>query len=271
MPEQVTRAAVPTSSSALSLTCDGPVAVIAFDAPELFNGIDESNLDRFPRMIGDAAASGAQYLVLRGGARQFCSGASSALLRTLAESAPAARVAIIRRAQRWVKALLESPMLTVAAVDGLVAGAGFDLALAFDARLFGSATRMNLWYAKLGVIPDLGGIDLLSDRIGHQRALEFYARSATLSRDDAVALGWGEAMDSWPESAAAWRKDLTRRFPVEASSFAAAKAFALAPLLERLGPRQEAAALLQANLFSTEHFRETAGRIALLKKALSRA
>lgn len=262
-------AATQVPPPSLALAVADSVAIITFDAPELLNGIDASNLNCFPRLVAEAASADARYLVVRGGARHFCSGASAALLRNLTDSTPAARIEVISRAQKWVTSLLECPLPTVGAVDGLVAGAGFDLSLAFDLRLFGPATRMNIWYAKLGVIPDLGGFDLLSDRMGCQRALELYARSATLTQADVVGLGWGEGMDRWPDDHAAWLKELTRRLPVEAAAFAAAKEFALAPLLEKLKPRQEAAGILQAQLFGEERFRERVERITALQRALT--
>jgi 2-(1,2-epoxy-1,2-dihydrophenyl)acetyl-CoA isomerase len=272
MPRKLDQESPPKSEETeMDLSVTGDVATIRFGSSSEFSAIDLSNLDVFPDLVRRAESiPGTRYLVVRGSARCFCSGASPALLQKLMSCGHVYGESIIKRAQRWVLALLHSRLATVASIDGLVAGAGCDLALAFDHRLFGPRTRMNLWYAKLGIIPDLGGLDLLIDRFGRLRALEMYARSTTWTQADVVRLGLGDPMNHSPSDDGEWLPLLEKRLPIEPASFAMAKRFTLSPFLGEFESRQGMAASLQAKLFEKPSVQQRLRKVVALQAARGR-
>jgi hypothetical protein len=102
--------------------------------------------------------------------------------------------------------------------------------------------------------------------VGHQQALEYYARSATWSQTDAVALGLGEALNDWPKTQSAWLDLLAKRLPLARLSFSRAKSLALAPLLHEFGGHLEAVSSVQAELFGTADVRSEVERVIALQK-----
>ncbi|GAB3460690.1 enoyl-CoA hydratase-related protein [Azotobacter salinestris] len=79
----------------------------------------------------------------------------------------------VRRGQALFSALENLPFPTVAAVNGLALGGGFELALAADFRVLAVDARVGLPEVKLGVCPSCGGTVRLSRLIGAEAALDW--------------------------------------------------------------------------------------------------
>jgi enoyl-CoA hydratase len=68
-------------------------------------------------------------------------------------------------------------------------GAGLNLALSCDIRIAGSDARFGATFTKIGLHPGGGCSWFLVDAIGRERALRILLEGATLTADEAVALG----------------------------------------------------------------------------------
>lgn len=64
--------------------------------------------------------------------------------------------------QRAIRAIVNSTVPVLAAVDSAAVGLGFDLALAYDHRLIGPAGSCMQGWGRIGLIPGTGGVLLLS-------------------------------------------------------------------------------------------------------------
>ena len=69
-------------------------------------------------------------------------------------------------AYTWLE---EAPYATIAAVRGYALGAGLQLALACDIRVFAAGTKAGLLELKYGILPDLGGTQRLPRVVGAAR------------------------------------------------------------------------------------------------------
>lgn len=254
----------------LSLTYAGHVALIKFDDPQTLNGIHRDNLELFPALVAEAEATASiRYIVVQGDARHFCGGGAGDFLAEIADLDLEERVLRFETGQRWVNVLLRSPCLTVAAIEGLAVGAGVDFALAFDAALLWPGARMSFFYNRLGAIPDLGGLWLLSELIGPRRALSFLASGEVWEAERLVALGLGEAQTQvCPVDAAGWSQFLSRRYPIARAPFGAAKRALNGPRLDALSEHQREVARLQAEIFGTPEFREKLARVSSLRRLI---
>jgi 2-(1,2-epoxy-1,2-dihydrophenyl)acetyl-CoA isomerase len=175
-----------TIESSPSIFVEDGVAVVDLQA----TAYELDTLDAIASVVEQLNRDDAvQAVVLRGTSEVFWLGASTALLRHMSSLARVELLALIRRGQRSVTALLDSPKLTVAYVQGLVAGGGVDLTLACDVVLAAESARMNLFYGKLGLIPDQGALFLLAQRVGWPAAERFAALSPSWSIDELLALG----------------------------------------------------------------------------------
>lgn len=90
------------------------------------------------------------------------------------------------------------PQVTVALVQGHAVGAGFQLALACDVMIVADDAKLAMRETSLGLVPDLGGTQPLTDRVGYSRAFEICARGRFVEADEAVRLGI--AIDRVPAS-----------------------------------------------------------------------
>lgn len=86
--------------------------------------------------------------------------------------------------------MLELPIPTVAAINGMCMGGGFEFALMCDIRLAerGDYT-LGLPETRLGILPGLGGLQMLARLIGLPRATEMVLRGTLIGPEEAAALG----------------------------------------------------------------------------------
>jgi 3-hydroxyacyl-CoA dehydrogenase/enoyl-CoA hydratase/3-hydroxybutyryl-CoA epimerase/enoyl-CoA isomerase len=67
------------------------------------------------------------------------------------------------------------PVPTVAAINGIALGGGFEMALACDYRVMSEAAKVGLPETKLGIIPGYGGTTRLPRLVGADNAIEWIA------------------------------------------------------------------------------------------------
>jgi enoyl-CoA hydratase/carnithine racemase len=80
-------------------------------------------------------------------------------------------------------------IISVAAVQGHAIGAGFQLALACDLRIAADDAQFTMAEPALGLVPDLGGTQVLVDLVGYSRALEICATARRVGAAEADRLG----------------------------------------------------------------------------------
>jgi enoyl-CoA hydratase len=77
----------------------------------------------------------------------------------------------------------------IAAVNGIAAGGGCELALACHLRLAATHATFSLPELKLGMIPAYGGTQRLARAVGHGRALAAMLAGDSLTAQEALRLG----------------------------------------------------------------------------------
>ncbi|MFX1253248.1 MAG: enoyl-CoA hydratase/isomerase family protein [Promethearchaeota archaeon] len=82
-----------------------------------------------------------------------------------------------------------SPLILVAAINGLCFGGGYEFALACDLRVASKTARIGLPEVKVGLIPGGGGTQRLPRLVGFGRALEMILSGRLYNGEEAVKLG----------------------------------------------------------------------------------
>ena len=121
-----------------------------------------------------------------------------------------ARIAAVQGSFRWFR---ETPIPTLAAVHGHALGAGFQLALACDLRLFAEGTIAGLLEFRHGLLPDLGATAFLPGIVGDGRARELIFTARTIDAAEAARIGLANEVvpaEELEARAAALAKDLAR-------------------------------------------------------------
>lgn len=131
--------------------------------------------------------SGARVLVLTGSGRVFSAGANLDVLGSTDTSSLAdAIVASLLPVQR---ALADSALPTIAAVNGTAVGGAVGLALMCDFVMAARSARFSLAFARLGLVPDTGLTQTLPRLVGEARARAWLMAGAQLSADEAASAG----------------------------------------------------------------------------------
>jgi 2-(1,2-epoxy-1,2-dihydrophenyl)acetyl-CoA isomerase len=98
-------------------------------------------------------------------------------------------VARLRRSEEAALLLHEIPKVTVAAINGAVAGAGLGVALACDLRIASDQARFTTAFGRVGYSGDFGGTYLLTQLAGTAKARELYFLSEVIDSAEALRLG----------------------------------------------------------------------------------
>lgn len=134
--------------------------------------------------------SRARVLVISGAGRGFCAGQDLGD-RVVAPGGAAADLgeSIEKNYKPLVLALRNLPMPVIAAVNGVAAGAGANIALACDLVIAARSASFVQAFSKLGLVPDSGGTWLLPRLVGTARAMGLAFLAEKLSAEQAAQ--WG--------------------------------------------------------------------------------
>jgi enoyl-CoA hydratase/carnithine racemase len=100
----------------------------------------------------------------------------------------------ILRTQEAYSWLEEARYPTIAAVRGFALGAGLQMALACDIRVFARGASVGLLEHKYGILPDLGGTQRLPRVVGAAKAKEMIWTAARIDADEAYRIGLCERL-----------------------------------------------------------------------------
>ncbi|MDD5478166.1 2-(1,2-epoxy-1,2-dihydrophenyl)acetyl-CoA isomerase PaaG [Rhodoferax sp.] len=131
-----------------------------------------------------------RVLVITGAGRGFCAGQDLADPdMTVGHLQPDIGAVVEQHYKPLILALQNLRVPTVAAVNGVAAGAGCSLALACDLVIAAKSASFLQAFSKIGLIPDTGGTWFLPQRVGMARALGLAMLADKLPAEKAEA--WG--------------------------------------------------------------------------------
>jgi enoyl-CoA hydratase/carnithine racemase len=166
----------------------GGVLHVVLDRPEALNAISTALATELGAAFAEVAdENGLRAVVLSSSsARAFCVGADLKERAGYSDAQLRAQRVVYRR---LAAALLAVPVPVVAAVAGYALGGGLELALLSDLIVADTGAVVGLPEVSVGVIPGLGGTQLLPRRIGVARAAELIYTARRLDAEEAGALG----------------------------------------------------------------------------------
>ncbi|MFO1467486.1 MAG: 2-(1,2-epoxy-1,2-dihydrophenyl)acetyl-CoA isomerase PaaG [Steroidobacteraceae bacterium] len=170
---------------------DAGIATLRLNRPDKLNSFNtEMHAEAREALAQLAAPGSARVLVLTGAGRAFCAGQDLAD-RAVAPGAAAVDLgeSIEKNYRPLVLALRNLPMPVIAAVNGVAAGAGANIALAADLVIAAKSAVFVQAFCKLGLVPDSGGTWFLPRLVGPARAFGLALLGDKLSA--AKAEEWG--------------------------------------------------------------------------------
>lgn len=163
----------------------GDVALLRLANPPV-NGLSFAMRAALGARVAEALADDAvAAIVVAGAGRMFCGGADIREFSAPPPPGAASLPAILDEIEA-------SPKPVVAAIHGVAAGGGMEVALACHVRLAAPGTRLGLPEVTLGILPGAGGTQRLPRLIGVEAALDVIVGGKLHPVEQAVALGFAD-------------------------------------------------------------------------------
>ena len=165
------------------------IATVTLNRPETYNATTDGlygELEALIPQLRDDPEVGC--IILTGAGKGFCSGADLKNRRTdLTPLQLSAR-------HRWILEGIMEPLYrlhkpTIAAVNGAAAGAGANIPLACDIVIASELAKFTQSFAKVGLVPDFGGLYFLQRAVGRGRAKELAFTARTVDAAEALEIG----------------------------------------------------------------------------------
>lgn len=164
------------------------VAYITLNRPEKFNSFNrEMALVLQEALDAVAADASIRSIVITGAGKAFCAGQD--LAEATDPQGPALETIVAEHYNPIILRIRQIEKPVIAAVNGVAAGAGANIALACDIVLATESASFIQAFSKIGLIPDSGGTFTLPRLLGMQRASALMMTGDKVSAHDAVAMG----------------------------------------------------------------------------------
>jgi 2-(1,2-epoxy-1,2-dihydrophenyl)acetyl-CoA isomerase len=166
------------------------VGRITLNRPDKLNSFNAQMHRELRVALAQLVPDGARVLVLTGAGRGFCAGQDLGD-RAVApgEKGVDLGASIEENYKPLVLALRALPMPVIAAVNGVAAGAGANIALACDIVIAARSAAFVQAFCRLGLVPDSGGTWFLPRLVGDARAIGLAMLGEKLPAEQAAA--WG--------------------------------------------------------------------------------
>jgi 2-(1,2-epoxy-1,2-dihydrophenyl)acetyl-CoA isomerase len=166
------------------------VAKLTFNRPDRLNSFTVRMHEEVADALSRTEADGARALMITGAGRGFCAGQD---LSDRAVAPGGDNVDLGHSVESYynplIRKLTSLKMPVIAAVNGVAAGAGANIALACDVVLAARSARFIQSFANIGLIPDSGGTWVLPRLVGQARALGLALTGEPLTAEQAEQ--WG--------------------------------------------------------------------------------
>ena len=164
------------------------IATITMNRPEAYNAITpELNLRfRGYLMLAEDDPT-VKVIVITGAGKAFCAGGDLTSLDGLEGIMEAKN--FIRESGRTAAILYKLSKPVIAMVNGVAAGAGFNIALLCDIVFCAKSARFAQSFSKIGLIPDWGGNYLLPRVVGLHKAKELMFSAKLIGSEVALSMG----------------------------------------------------------------------------------
>ncbi|MBP6447111.1 MAG: 2-(1,2-epoxy-1,2-dihydrophenyl)acetyl-CoA isomerase [Saprospiraceae bacterium] len=164
------------------------VATITLDRPDKFNSFIRPMALAMQEALDNAAQDASvRCLVIAGSGKAFSAGQD--LAEATAPNGPDLNKILTEHYNPIITRIRNISKPVIAAVNGVAAGAGANIALACDIVLVTESASFIQAFSKIGLIPDSGGTFMLPRLIGFQRASALMMTGEKVSARDACMMG----------------------------------------------------------------------------------
>jgi 2-(1,2-epoxy-1,2-dihydrophenyl)acetyl-CoA isomerase len=176
-------------SNSIEIRIENKIARIALNRPDVFNSFNREMALLLQKNLDDCANDpNVRAIVITGNGKAFCAGQDLKEV-TSPELNPGFRKILEEHYNPIIQKIrtIEKPI--IAAVNGVAAGAGANIALACDIVIASEHASFIQAFSKIGLIPDSAGTFFLPRLIGFQKASALMMLGDKVSAAEALGLG----------------------------------------------------------------------------------
>ncbi|MDQ0219453.1 hypothetical protein ELQ35_17385 [Peribacillus cavernae] len=195
---------------------EGSVLSVVLNRPKAMNALNNGLLSEFNLVLDQFERDpGIRLLVITGeGEKAFCAGAD---IKELVELSALEMKAFLSLGQRTFRRLETIGKPSIAVVNGVALGGGFELSLACSLRIASETASFGLPEVRLGMIPGYGGTQRLPRITGKGKALELLLTGKRISAEEAYQeriVNVVAARDTLQTEVEQWSETICRNSPV---------------------------------------------------------
>ena len=163
------------------------VCTLALNRPEVYNSFNQSMALQLQQQLDDCATNDeVRVIVITGIGKSFCAGQD--LAEATDPNGPGLQTIVRDHYNPIILKIRSIEKPVIAAVNGVAAGAGANIALACDITIAKQSASFIQAFSKIGLIPDSGGTFFLPRLIGMQKALALMMTGDKVSASEAEKL-----------------------------------------------------------------------------------
>lgn len=167
----------------------GGIATVTLNRPSVLNTLHPDLIaefnEAFMELDNDADT---KVIILTGAGKGFCAGGDLPYIEAINDAVTGREY--IKNAGSLTNTIVNLKKPVIAMVNGVAAGAGFNIALACDIIFCAKSARFAQSFAKVGLVPDCGGTYLLPRAVGLHKAKELMFTADIITSDTAFQLGF---------------------------------------------------------------------------------
>jgi 2-(1,2-epoxy-1,2-dihydrophenyl)acetyl-CoA isomerase len=165
----------------------GAVMVLRLNRPDKFNSFTRAMALEMQQALDACTAESIRAVVITGNGKAFCAGQD--LQEVTGPDAPGFKTILSEGYNPIVSKIRALKKPVIAAVNGVAAGAGANIALCCDVVIAASSASFIQAFSKIGLVPDSGGTFTLPRLIGFQKASALMMLGEKVSAAQAEQLG----------------------------------------------------------------------------------
>jgi enoyl-CoA hydratase/carnithine racemase len=165
----------------------GEICFVTFHRPGDRNSINQQLMDEVEAVLQDAENAKARAIIFTGGGDTYFIGGADGTV--MMQCTPEEVSAFSLKLHDLLNKMEQSPLITVAAINGLCFGGGFEFALACDLRIASNKARVGLPEVRVGLIPGGGGTQRLPRLVGIGKAMDMILTGRGYKGEEALREG----------------------------------------------------------------------------------
>lgn len=159
------------------------IGFITLNRPEKFNSVNKQLAYAFQNALRECESDSVRAVFITGQGKAFCAGQD--LAEVVDPNGPPMSEIVSKHFNPIIEGIRNLKKPVVAAVNGVAAGAGANIALCCDITVAAESANFIQAFSKIGLIPDSGGTYFLPRLIGLQKAMALTMLGDKLSAKEA--------------------------------------------------------------------------------------